>query len=332
MNFKKNIIYGLILSMAVNAAYAMESSNQKSKEKIKLLVIPGQNGLGGGNIDKVLPQLEAIAVDTPRINTVADLFGKNSPDLGQGNCINLLKQTMEPILQDSDAEGVIIHGSSQGTATAINYTAENQKKVKALIMEAVLGSGNSAIYHTVKEMMSPKLANLPLSYYWMPYFAKAMFPFYSPGGKQPILNADKIPTDIPVVIIHNKNDPQLAYSDAQALYAKLVLNGNKNVYLMPMNRNYREHVVLLKRNENEKEIKSIQTILHNHRLLKAEQTVSAATLKEFQPALNDEFHKAHSNLVSKEEKMRYVDFGVKTTTYAALCYCAYKIYKYLKPQ
>lgn len=178
-----------------------------------LLVIPGQNGLGGQNIKTVLPYFKdkdhlIHYVETP-------LW---TPDLGQSRCVNYLKKTMSCLENNTP---VIIHASSQGTATAINYTAEHPQQVRALILESILLSGNSAIEHTVKYCTFPSATSLPGSYYWMPYVAKFQFPLYSPAGNQAIFNADKLPIDLPIIIMHHTNDPQLSYKDAQALYAFL---------------------------------------------------------------------------------------------------------------
>ncbi len=187
--------------------------------------IPGQNGLGG-NPDYIKGLLGDNQATITPVSTP-----ENYPDLGQRKCINFLR---EACLMNKDKK-FIIHATSQGTATALNYLVEDQgRQIQALILESALVSGNSAIYHTVSGplMNLKKVTKLPFAYYWLPYCAKIVFPWYSPGGIQPIFSIDSIPTTVPVIIIHSKQDYQLSYNDACALYYRLRACGNDNVYLI----------------------------------------------------------------------------------------------------
>lgn len=121
--------------------------NALALQDTHLVVIPGQNGMGGQNVREVLPQFSQIHyVPTPEY----------IPDLGQSRCLKYLKATMQPLLANHNIHSIIIHASSQGTATALNYMAKYPNaKVKALILEAILSSGNDAVYHTIKPWKHP---------------------------------------------------------------------------------------------------------------------------------------------------------------------------------
>jgi hypothetical protein len=102
------------------------------------------------------------------------------------------------------------------------------QKIKAVILEAALASGNSAIFHTATgRLMNMRwLNNIPGSYYVAPYFGAIACPGYRPSGQQPIWSVDNIQSNIPIIIIHSENDLQLPFYGACALYYRLRINGN----------------------------------------------------------------------------------------------------------
>ena len=232
-----------------------------------LIVVPGQNELGGANTDIVLPQYAFASLKAqPPIKryTATTPLTWLSTDLGQEQCQSHLNK----VFSDNKLQNpVIIHGSSQGTATTINYVAKNPTVAKALILESVLLTGNSAIHHTVKKFVSRRLASVPGSYYWIPYFAKFLYPGYTPAGEHAIANIDKLPADLPIIIVHDENDPQLSFEDSQALYAYLKhTKANKNVYLISPASEWAGHVELLEMH-NKREISAINTILQQNNIL-----------------------------------------------------------------
>lgn len=279
------------------------------KNTLQVYAIPGQNGLGSEEkyVEFLLGQNNAdvIPVQTPQM----------TPDFGQRNCLSLLRKAIQPQQEGQDA---IIHATSQGTATALNYIAHENKDnhIKALILEATLASGNSAIHHTVGGplMRMDGVTKLPLSYYWLPYLAKGMFPFYWPAGKQAINGIDKIPTTMPVIIAHSKHDPQLAYNDACALYYGLREHGNNNTYFFQQE-GFRHIQILTAENAA-----VVRAILQKHGLLKnAKKQGDGFDLTPYQPD-HKQFKKQYDDLTGKEKNhVRMV--------YAGLCAATYYGYK-----
>ena len=278
---KKYLLVSLFI-LSTPLTFCMDES--KDTSEVTVYAIPAQNGLGSypDYVRDLLNQEDIIAVQTPL----------SLPDLGQNRCLALLRES----ISTHNKKG-LIHATSQGTATALNYLAEDQgRMIKGLILEAVLASGNSAIEHTVSgPLMNLKtLANLPLSYYWIPYCAKAMFPFYSPASTQPIKSIAKIPAHIPVIIVHSKNDAQLSYHDACALYYGLRKNGNP-AYLMSLEG--RNHMQLI-RNERDKHV--VQNILKKHQLIEGANE-EELDLSAYQPDHN-KFARLYDNILYKEKK------------------------------
>ncbi len=288
-----------------------------TEKQVLLFCIPGVNGRGSEAeyVRNLIgdASLSCHAVPTP------SLF----PDLGQARCQSYLHDALQ---RTSHTDHVIIHATSQGTATALNYLlqVDKGKRIKALILEAPLVTGNSAIIHTIKGplMNLPGLAALPFSYYWLPYCAKAQFPLYWPSGKQPIkaVNSTSDVSDIPIILIHSQDDPQLSYDDACALYHGL-RKKNNNVYLI--SKEGRKHLNIIK-DPHEQEV--IRTILQKHHLL--ENTAKQADLTVYQPDPAN-FQKLYDELLLKEKKHLYVTCALLTVGAAVVCRQLYAFYKKL---
>ncbi len=172
----KKIIHPLILAITLcnNTTFSMEQ-----EQKTHILIVPGQNGMGGQNVRQILPYFKKKHQQAHNVETPL-----KSPDFGQSKCQNYLKNKINELKENNilhDNDSLIIHGSSQGTATTINFAANNPNNIKALILESVMLTGNSAIFHTVDNVMMPEQCDLPdSSYYSLPYTAKVAYPSYSP--------------------------------------------------------------------------------------------------------------------------------------------------------
>lgn len=272
--------------------------------KSEIIAIPGQNNVGS-EVDYVKsifghPELSVTRIPTPYI----------CADFGQSHCLRYLREGLE-----KNETEVAIYASSQGTATALNYLAhENKtKKISIVFLEGVLITGNHAIQHTLKGPLlnKPGLTALPLSYYLIPYIAKIMYPFYSPSGYQMIKFIKDIPNDIPIIIIHAKHDPQLSYEGALALYYGLKENGNNNVYLI--SRESAQHIRLI---QSKDEKKDMQSIARKHGLIsdlqssfdidEVSEEVSGfkvdVDLTKFQPD-HSQYKNIYYDLLSKEERL-----------------------------
>lgn len=194
------------------------------------------------------------------------------PDLGQKNCQTCFEETILKKIKSFGDEklNIIFHGTSQGTATILNYIAklvdtglyesnknlfslEGKKiKIKAIILEAAFATGKNTIVHNAKRICTtlqcfPYLfwpANL-LSQHLDLYSEtivniarKINVLDYDSKGAQPIDSIEKIPQKIPIILAHSKKDPQIPFSEAEQLFnaghAKtklIVLNGARHTSL-----------------------------------------------------------------------------------------------------
>lgn len=256
---------------------------------VKVLAIPGMNG-GGSDAKYVkrileVPKADIITVQTPRW----------LPDLGQQRCMKLLDE----VVKKGGNEDYLIHATSQGGATALNYTALHDKGVhiKGMILEAPLVHGNSAIHHTMQGPLAAPfsaIGKLPFSYYWLPYATKLIYPFYRPGGTQAIHSVKDIPKDMPIIIIHALEDPQISIDDASALYHALRKTGHNNVYFLRVYSN--DHLYIIKR-DDDKLKNQIHTILKKHGLLHVDRQINTS---DIQPDYM-QYEKHYRNLMDKEK-------------------------------
>lgn len=282
----------------------------ETPKKLTIYSIPGQNWGGSGSpyIDQILMNCHPIDVPEDKRLNVVSVATPRFPhiDLGQDQCIKLLEQAIE----QNPSDNGLIYATSQGTATALNYLghAKSHDHIKALVLEATLASGNSAIRHTMRNLRGLKkygwVTDLPAADYWNPYAAKAIFPRYWPGGKQAIKSIEHIVnTDKPIVIIHSKGDTQLSYSDACALYYGLRKNGNKNTYFISCEGP--DHLYILQSNYFFKP--ALTTILAKHGILpNSRQDVELAP---YQPD-PEQFRKQYEELRAKEAKHEFVKYGL----------------------
>lgn len=309
----------LSLSFVVISLVSME----QAPRGLTVYAIPGQNGLGSEPeyIQEILQpdsknQVEIIEVSTPTWGA----------DLGQNNCIQRLSNAIEK--QKRQHHNAILYATSQGTATALNYLAhahnnDPANKIDGLVLEATLASGNSAVHHTVTGplMSLSNLGQAPFSYYWIPYLAKALMPTYWPGGKQPIKSIEKISTKLPILIIHSKQDPQLSFDDACALYYGLRQSGNENVYLIPFDQ--MAHIQILA--GSNVAAQAVREILTKHKLLQKDRSTD---LSLYQPN-PDQFKAQYDALITKErihDRLKYcISAGACAAGFLAIkTLCNYK--------
>lgn len=274
-----------------DVAYSMETTNNN----IVVYSIPGQNGMGG---DPDYIQWLFDSQDIPIVQVPTPTF---LIDLGQSFC---QKHLTEAIAQEN--RDIIIHATSQGTATVLNYLSKRaNEKIKLLILESPLASGNQAIYHTATHELMPQfnfIKHIPGAYYIAPYIGAIMCPGYLPIGQQPIFSIQKntFPKNIPIVIVHSKDDPQLAFSGACALYYGLK-SRRSNIYFIPLEGE--EHVNLI---QNNNQNIALQKIINKHLpTLKLDIENNADNdLSKYTPEVNT-YKTDYENLIKKETILFY---------------------------
>lgn len=256
---KKGIVFLTSIALQLHAA---------SSSHYTVLAIPGQNGCGSSE-NYVASQLGIDKEKIYQVRTPNVLI-----DFGQRFCQKDLNVGYSAV---DSSSGYIIHATSQGTATALNYLAANpdaQRNLKGMVLEAVMASGNSAIAHNVHES--------PIGHVLAPYVARLIqFWTYSPSGMQAIKSIENLQgKDLPIVLVHSTDDRCLPYYGACALYYGLKEKGHRNVYFVTKEDSMR-HIEIL--GENPKERSVVKSILAQHNVVEADQTTSSHGLARYQP-------------------------------------------------
>ena len=317
-DFMKSKIFNVLFLMISMPVHAMEESNSK-KEAFYSIILPGQNGGGGASFTK------NNIVNTDHFTQYETLENQLKIDLGQGNCIQNFEKQLDNDEKVKDSK-LLLYGISQGTATLVNFLAkkshtEQEEKIGCLFLEAVLGSGNNAILHTIQSTMSPWITSAPFARFWLPWVAKVFYPTYNPYGKQAFSSAKKISPNIPIVIMHNKGDTQLTINDARKLYCILSENNN-NVYLFETNNRAKHFDILEGAQEKIIKIAALQTIYKKHNLPYEEPTTEI-DLATYQPTIKN-VQKIINNATQSDYYVRNtIDFIAASIVLPYLAYFYY---------
>jgi hypothetical protein len=305
----RNKMLVMLFASNIIALHAASSSTQGIPE-YPVLCVPGQNELGSENW-YVMSQLgRTDEASLHRVETPDTLI-----DFGQRFCQRHLThayKTPSFTAQLSDTDGYIMHATSQGTQTSINWLANNpdkQPQLKALVLEAVMASANNAIaYNGVDHFLSPHVARTIIPTFWT----------YNPWGMQAIKSVDKLQDkDTPIIIVHATGDMCLPYAGATAIYYQLKERGHNNVYFITKN-NSIDHVNILDDRPS-----LVQAILAHHNII-PHKNIPLINLDDFKPK-HWQFHETYSYL-------RFVEWVHSAIFWSACLYGGYKLYKSYNPQ
>lgn len=268
----------------------------------RILAVGGQNTLGS-EVDYVA-RLFDVREDCITRSPLPQGWIKDGIDLGQDVCMQNLASVF-PAHGD-----VVFHATSQGTATTLNFVATlpaaDQQRIKLIVLEAVLASGNSAIMHNAKPILGPSTETSGCDYS-VPYSATSLFPRYSPSGKQAIKSIEDITHDIPIVIVHAKEDACLPYSGACAAYYGLRSQGHENVYFIPCEGS--DHIRILEYKPCQRVF--LRSILAKHKLFGRSGFTPMSPLERqmVQPEI-EQFREAYEQLRSHERNHSIIPWAI----------------------
>ena len=266
-----------------------------STKKVKVYAVAGLGG-GGSDTEYVRNLFKGHDLDIERIVTSLE-----DSDLGQDRCIRKLREELE---KDNGSHDIIIHASSQGAATILNYMAEesNQeriRRIKCLILEGLYMSGNRGITHTLRGSKGEfgPIMHAPFSESWVPYLARLIrFHGYCPSKQQPIKSIAAVPHDVVVIMAHGQEDPKVPHDDACAGYHALRQQGNDKTFLISKPGSNHTHVL-----ESSDGV-VIQEILKTHNILpgNADKTIDLA---QYQPDHKNENYRQIYHAIFAQESM-----------------------------
>lgn len=200
----------------------------------RVVVVPGQNGIGtetGYIQQRFEPVFRTTELWSHDQGALRSIMRAGIPtecfkmDFGQDHCKASLTEAM---LACSADYPIVLYGNSQGTSTILQWLSDPavderlRKRVVMVVLEAVMASGNSAIWRTVRGWYCDgplrRVAEF-LCLDAMLCVAASWFLFRSfrAGDKQAVRCAESFPRDVPVILTHARQDTNLSYNDACAI-------------------------------------------------------------------------------------------------------------------
>lgn len=147
-------------------------------------------------------------------------------NFGQTEDLKYLGAAHDYIKTQKKVDECVLVGVSRGASAIINYASTNPGNIKALVAECPF------------DMLENVITNILNGYNlgWMPFIGAAAikyrFPSYDFYGIKPIDAVKNIEKNLPILLIHSKQDTLIPLSCSQNLYNALKAAGHKHSYLL----------------------------------------------------------------------------------------------------
>lgn len=162
--------------------------------------------------------------------------GVENSNLGQEGDINSLSKEVDIILKENPEEQIVLFGLSRGATTILNYAGSLPKKVqnniKALVVEAPFDDLRTIIHNKISQFYLnwiPLIDSIAFSLTNNVAFRK-----YNDKGLKPINSVLSIPTNIPILFVHSKEDYLIPATCSKNLYNILKNRGHKDIYYLQL--------------------------------------------------------------------------------------------------
>lgn len=154
---------------------------------------------------------------------------------GQAPDVKAFAQAYEKVTQQFPDHQYVLMGMSRGASVILSYMALHQpKNVKALVLEspfdtvpAVLDAAADHVPDLIKYQTTRTLAA---------DIIRTMARKHDPSAAQPIDLVEKIPTDIPVLLISSQEDKLVPAQLTANIYQKLKDTGHTHTYLLRLSK------------------------------------------------------------------------------------------------
>lgn len=153
-------------------------------------------------------------------------------NLAQEKDLDRMHHAYNKALETLPSHEYVLVGISRGAAAILNYAALYQpKEVKALLAESPFDTLSSVVQHLLTRYHVG----------WIP-FSKSIgfkvcqthFPGVNIKGIFPLSVVEKIPTNMPIMLVHSKKDRTVPINSSRRLYIKLKETGHEHVYLVEL--------------------------------------------------------------------------------------------------
>lgn len=173
-----------------------------------------------------------IVFDFPDSKNNAMEYYCSEVNLGQELDIARLKEAYDKAKSLLENHRFVLAGISRGSATVINYVALHQPaSIAALVLESPFDTISNVIKHLLRRF---HINWIPFSKKIAIKLAQSNFPLLNINGIFPLNVVHKIPSHIPIFIIHSRKDRTIPINSSRNLYRSLVLAGHNHVYFLEL--------------------------------------------------------------------------------------------------
>lgn len=183
-------------------------------------------------------------------------------DLGQEKDMDRLHQAYLKTRELLPNHDVVLVGVSRGAATIINYVATYQPShIRALVLESPFDHINSIITYLTRKW---RLQWIPHIHKLSTYIFKKRFPALNLEGPVPQQTIEKLPLDLPVLLIHSHKDELIPVECSRALYVRLCNLGHKKAHFIELSEG--KHAQLLGHDEADLYHRTVHSFFKRYQL------------------------------------------------------------------
>lgn len=182
--------------------------------------------------DHIILQKPIVAFNFPDAKNDAIEYYTDYVNLGQQLDIQRLHEIYKLTVQEFPNHKIILCGVSRGAATILNLAATQPlEQVKAIIIESSFENLETVVKHLMKRFYVG----------WLPWskqiglgIANKMFPALDTQGIFPINVVSRIPNDLPILLVHSRQDSVVPTNSSRKIYKRLIETGHFNTYYLEL--------------------------------------------------------------------------------------------------
>jgi len=220
--------------------------------------------------------------------------------LAQGDDIEQLLKAINSSINQT----IIGFGVSRGAATWITTLGTQliDKKVAGLVLESPFSSLKNVtpfqIIYFILESIKPIFPSINPEYH-ATLITKTFFANYEMNGVQPLDVIHTIGKDIPILLVHSKEDAIIPINNSRQLYAKLRKSGHTKAFLLELD--HGQHARLLKGRDGLLYARVVHAFFKYCNIPHNPVLAAGINLQEYQPAINSMY--PHAQIIAKPETM-----------------------------
>ena len=192
-------------------------------------------------------------------------------------------------LNSSINQKIIGFGVSRGAATWITTlgTKQMEKQIACLILESPFSSIKNVmlfqVIHFILKSIKPLFPNINPELH-APVIMENFFKNYQMNGIQPIDAISNLNKNIPILLVHSKEDTIIPINNSRDLYTKLRQSGHNQVFLLELD--HGNHAALLKGPQGLLYAQVVHAFFKRYKIPHDDLLATGVNLDEYQPSIN----------------------------------------------